>query len=365
MQTNRDIFNQLIREDKIEIQRSDLFDHAPEPISHDSIFDRVQGMMLGLAIGDALGNTTEGLLPETRSEYVGEIRGYLPNQYAGNAEKGLPTDDTQMAFWTLEKVLADGEFIPKNLADRFCKEQIFGLGSTVRQFIINCKSGTPWYESGPHSAGNGALMRIAPMLIPYIKKGSADLWIDTALSAMITHKDTGSIAACLAFVYMYRELMQMDTPPEPHWWIDTYVKIAKNLEIWKAYKPRGGFFMNYSGPIWAFVDEKVRHTFDQNLPTINALNSWYSGAFLLETVPCALYILMKHAHNPEEAIVRAVNDTKDNDTIAAIVGAAVGALHGKEKLPRRWIDNLVGRTSFDDDGRIFNILEEAKHLNRG
>ena len=37
----------------------------------------------------------------------------------------------------------------------------------------------------------------------------------------------------------------------------------------------------------------------------------------------------------EEAIVRAVNDTRDNDTIAAIVGAAVGALHGKSALPDR------------------------------
>jgi ADP-ribosylglycohydrolase len=49
---------------------------------------------------------------------------------------------------------------------------------------------------------------------------------------------------------------------------------------------------------------------------------------LLETVSTVLHILMRHAGDPEEAIIRAVNDTKDNDTIAAIVGAAVGALHG-------------------------------------
>jgi ADP-ribosyl-[dinitrogen reductase] hydrolase len=38
---------------------------------------------------------------------------------------------------------------------------------------------------------------------------------------------------------------------------------------------------------------------------------------------------MRHADDPEEAILRAVSDTKDNDTIGAIVGAAVGALHGE------------------------------------
>ncbi len=46
-----------------------------------------------------------------------------------------------------------------------------------------------------------------------------------------------------------------------------------------------------------------------------------------------------------EAIIRAVNDTWDNDTTAAIVGAAVGALHGRSALPQRWIDGLLGRTT--------------------
>ena len=48
--------------------------------------------------------------------------------------------------------------------------------------------------------------------------------------------------------------------------------------------------------------------------------------------------------NPEEAIVRAVNDTLGNDTVAAIVRAAVGALHGRASLPRRSMDGLFGRT---------------------
>ena len=62
----------------------------------------------------------------------------------------------------------------------------------------------------------------------------------------------------------------------------------------------------------------------------------------------------------EEAIVRAVNDTRDNDTIAAIVGAAVGALHGKSALPDRWVNNLTGRTKASDDGKIFELLEKSR-----
>jgi ADP-ribosylglycohydrolase len=76
-------------------------------------------------------------------------------------------------------------------------------------------------------------------------------------------------------------------------------------------------------------------------------------------VPTVLHILARHGHDPEEAIVRAVNDTRDNDTVAAIVGAAVGALHGYSALPERWRAGLLGRTERDDDGRYFQIVDAA------
>jgi ADP-ribosylglycohydrolase len=96
------------------------------------------------------------------------------------------------------------------------------------------------------------------------------------------------------------------------------------------------------------------------MPVVEASNYWYSGAYLLETVPTALYVLMRHASDPEEAIVRAATDTKDNDTIGAIVGAAVGALHGRSALPDRWLSGLTGRTRANDDGRAFELLDRAE-----
>jgi len=75
-----------------------------------------------------------------------------------------------------------------------------------------------------------------------------------------------------------------------------------------------------------------------------------------------LYILMRRGDDREQAIVRAVNDTRDNDTIAAIVGAAVGALHSQAAIPPRWIDDLAGRTAANDDGVIFTLLREARRL---
>ncbi|MBX9857075.1 MAG: ADP-ribosylglycohydrolase family protein, partial [Gemmatimonadaceae bacterium] len=60
-----------------------------------------------------------------------------------------------------------------------------------------------------------------------------------------------------------------------------------------------------------------------------------------------------------EAMLVAVNDTRDNDTIAAIVGAAMGAAHGTAWIPADWREGLLGRINGDDDGRVFELTEAA------
>ena len=320
-------------------------------------FDRIEGMLLGLAAGDALGNTTESMLPGERSHHHAEIRDYLPNLHAEGRAVGLPSDDTQMTFWTLEAMLEDGDLVPERVAFKFASRRIFGIGSSVRDFIRNYKSGLPWYLCGADSAGNGALMRIAPVAIP---RENADAYVDAALCSLITHNDSASVASCVSFVGMLQELMTMGDAPEPGWWIDRFVEGAREMETSFHYRPRGGLLIEYQDSLWSFVQEHVTAAYSQGLSVLEAGNLWYSGAFLLETVPSALYVLMTHGHDPEEAIVRAVNDTKDNDTIAAIVGAAVGALYGAEAIPRRWRSSLLGRTGADDDGKIFALLERTR-----
>jgi ADP-ribosylglycohydrolase len=204
-------------------------------------------------------------------------------------------------------------------------------------------------------------MRIAPMLVPYVRKPSPDLWVDTALSAAITHNDSASIASCVAFVSMLWELIGMEKAPEPRWWVDAYVRVAKELEHREDYRQRDPSLGDYRGSLWRFVEEKVPDAFELDLSTLEACESWYSGAYLLETVPCVLYLLMRFGDDPGTAIVRAVNDTRDNDTIAAIVGAAVGALHGRKALPDRWIENLTGRVTYvGEDNRVFELIELAR-----
>jgi ADP-ribosylglycohydrolase len=179
----------------------------------------------------------------------GEILDYLPSRFT-NETKGYPTDDTQLAFWALEQMLEDDGFDPDRVAARFCQGKIFGLGSTVRGFLRNYKGGTrPWWKCGPQSAGNGALMRIAPMLVPHVREPSPELWVDTALCAAITHNDSASIAACVAYISILWELLGMTEAPEPQWWLEAYVRVAKELECREDYEPRLPALRGYRGSL--------------------------------------------------------------------------------------------------------------------
>jgi len=255
-----------------------------------------------------LGNTTESLLPSKRRALYGEIESYSFHPAFGTAE-GYPSDDTQPAFWTLEHLMQYGRVEPQQLAECFASRRIFGLGGSVRAAVGRLRSGADWRRCGVPSAGNGALMRIAPVLYHALHGRPHLVFRDAILATVITHNDSMAIASSLAAVELLeRHLL------EPH---------------------------RMRGPLAEALD-------------------WHSGAFLLETVPTCLLILMRYAEDPVQAILRAVSDTKDNDTIAAIVGAFAGALHGKEFIPGRWISHLAGRTREDDDGAVFRILLQVK-----
>jgi hypothetical protein len=73
---NRAILEMLFRSGEIALERSPLLDRAPEPLPSTFSFDKIDGMMLGLAIEDAIGITTESWLPAERQATYGEIRDY-------------------------------------------------------------------------------------------------------------------------------------------------------------------------------------------------------------------------------------------------------------------------------------------------
>jgi ADP-ribosylglycohydrolase len=317
-------------------------------------------MLLGTAIGDALGNTSEGLLPARRRENIGWITNYLPNRYASNELAGVPSDDTQMTFWLVEHLLEHGCLSPEQLASTFASRQIFGMGSSVGAFRRNLNSGTVWQMAGARSAGNGALMRIAPILGPHLDRPTTKLWEDAAVCSAITHNDPASIACCIGYVFLLAELLLVDEVPELDWWADTFERVAPPVEGQTNHRPRGGVYLGeYDGSLTAYTVREVRKGLADGLDTIAFGKRVYSGAYLMETMPNVLFILAKFGSDPEQAVLEAVNGTKDNDTIAAIVGAAMGAMHGSEAFPRDWIGQLTGRLGLADDGKAFELTDAA------
>lgn len=360
---NTKLLEGLLAQGIIRLCDAELLHKTPASVPPDFDFSKIEGMLLGVAIGDSLGATSEGMLPAERRKSHGEISDYVPGRRSEYQPVGAPTDDTQLTFWTLKQLILDGGLVPDNLAKRFCKHRIIGIGSTVRGFLSNYKDRhKPWHNAGLNSLGNGALTRIPPIVIPYLKKPHGSIYADAALAAMITHNAFANAASCVAFVNILWSLLSMKSPPEPCWWVDTYCSVAKNLEGDTRYSPRASQYTDYKGPLWQFTHNVLTDALRRNLTVLEACNEWGSGANLFETVPTVLYILAKYAQNAEEAIIRAVNDTKDNDSIAAIVGAAVGALHGLKGIPDRWIQGLTGRTRSTDNGEVFKLILMAEKL---
>ena len=73
---------------------------------------------------------------------------------------------------------------------------------------------------------------------------------------------------------------------------------------------------------------------------------WYvigrvgNGIRASQAVAAALWAFLRHGQTPEECVIRAVGFGGDTDTLGAMAGALVGALHGSSWIPARWRDNI-------------------------
>ncbi|MEO8084028.1 MAG: ADP-ribosylglycohydrolase family protein [Ardenticatenales bacterium] len=353
----------------IDIARGALFDRAPGPASPDPAFDRAAGMLLGLAIGDALGHPLVRVPPGLRAARFGEMRDFAPTEHGGDAAHGLPSSITQLAIWTLDDLTAAGRFRPKRVVDRWCEHPLFGAGVTVRDALRDARSGVPWHRCGRKSAGAGPAARVAPLLLPHRAEGDAGLWADVALGTMATHNDSAALASALGVAALLHGCLTLAPPgastaaatiPSAAWWADTFIAVARDVEIEPFYKvPRPGE-EPWRGRLWERVAATVPDALATDLGVADAAARWGSGEYALEAIPIALLILARHAADPEAALLRAANDTDAADVVGAIVGACVGALHGAAALPARWRDGLTGRTGAADDGHVFASIDAAR-----
>jgi ADP-ribosyl-[dinitrogen reductase] hydrolase len=139
-----------------------------------AVRERAIGSLLGLAVGDALGTTLEFSRRDSRPRLTG-MEGGGPFRL----EPGQWTDDTSMAMALADSLITCDGLDELDLMTRFVSwmddgayssnGRCFDIGGTVRAALTRFKmSGDPIAGStDPQSAGNGSLMRLAPVAIRY------------------------------------------------------------------------------------------------------------------------------------------------------------------------------------------------------
>jgi len=138
------------------------------------------------------------------------------------------------------------------------------------------KEGVHWSMAGSPSAGNGALMRIAPIIVPHVAQPTLELWGDVALGAHLTHRDGMSTASCLAFAALLIEVMRMPLPPSGAWWIQRFVAILSVIEPLAHYQSRQAP-IEFSGRLSTLITDYVIPALEQNLTVADACRKWHSG----------------------------------------------------------------------------------------
>ena len=362
--SNLEIMKKLFKEDIIK-SKEPSFIYETKPKIKLTRFSKIEGMLLGIAIGDSLGNTTESMMPKERRQKYGLITDYLPNKHAHKERKGLPSDDTQLAFDTLGVILDKGKLDMEELARVFSSHRVFGIGKTVKEFLRNYKDyGKPWYLSGVvDGAGNGALMRIAPVLVSSLANQTENLYADTVLATMLTHNSALAIGSSVALTDMLCRFVSSEEKPNPETVIKEFTEVLGSFtENTKSSIRNAKLRSKFSNSAPVFIRQAIDYGYNSEMNVEQFSDYFYSGAYVLETNALVLYILSKYLKDPKEAIIQAVNYSKDNDTVASIIGATVGALYGKAAFKESWITGLSGKTREDDDGKIFEMICETKEF---
>ena len=338
--------------------------------------DRCRGLMVGLAAGNLLGILCEGWPRE-------EIRRRWPEGVRDiEASPGYPDDDDlAQAVILAEECLRVDELDADKLARRFWvwgEENGLGMGNATAETLARyggspprrCGSRNPsrrrggpagsdfpgarepqglpalqasraaWEDSGGKAAGNGAVMRCAPLAIRWRNEDAA-LVRNTVISAAVTHWDSrciwSSVFVNLAIASLLRE------PPAAELRLVERAEQARET-LGDALTPFG-----IDGPPRSAVTKALDISGITAADDIG-LDGWDMG-FTLKAMQVAMWC-MHRAADFEEALLAVINAGGDTDTNGAVAGAVLGARFGLDAIPGRWRDQVARlraeRTAMED-----------------
>lgn len=277
--------------------------------------DRYRGALLGLACGHAVGTTVE-FMPRGSFAPVTDMLGGGPFSLA----PGKWTDDTSMALCLAESLIQTGRCDPADQMARYANWYEWGYWSStgvcfdigittkgaIHQFLMTGEalSGT----TDPDAAGNGSLMRLAPVALRF--GHDAQLVQDmAALSSRTTHGASECLDACRVFAVALSRALQ-GLPKE------------KVLDL-------GGI---------SIESAKVRAiaAADHAAKSVEQIKG---SGYVVDSLEAALWCYARH-DNFRDTILEAVNLGDDADTTGAVAGQLAGATYGATGIPPAWLDRL-------------------------
>ena len=320
---------------------------------------KIQGCLFGGAIGDALGMPYAGLTRESISKFTDleqfrssqSIRslflplGAIADSDEGDLlEAGQWTDDTQLTLALAESLLEEGGiFIPEAWGHklvRWLNDEPRGPGLSSLHAAIQLRSGGVfWDESAdPYGQGCGAATRVAPIAILFEK--APELRRSNAITqAMVTHGLPEAVAASLAVCEAIAKVLPMT---------------QKEIDSWD-----GAFFLTELASqvqsvssVFSNCLQTAANLLQDNAPPADAVRAIGVSALAQEATTTALYLIAQNPTRFDQSLIDSVRLTGDAvESIATMVGAISGAMHGIDGIPGTWKENV------EDHARLLSISQ--------
>lgn len=314
--------------------------------------DKAQGVLLGLACGDALGRPLEFKSPHRIEEEHGRVTDMLANGTHGQPA-GTITDDTELALCIAQSLEEEGEFDPPAVVEKFVEwyeSDPFDIGRLTASTLRRHAAGGDWREIGIEdwkhlregsNAGNGSVMRCAPYALAF-HSDPEDLTIASRVSSALTHADPRCQWSCVIFNATISGLLRgVDRP------LVDALDLADQApdELREAVK-------------------SVSNVVSGSVPPeeVTLENSGY----VVTTLQAGLYHGLA-AETAEDAIIDAVMMGGDTDTLGAVAGAIAGARFGSKSLDDKWKSDIQQAKQLEECGNIlknrsFSISEETSNF---
>lgn len=288
--------------------------------------ERYRGCLLGLAVGDALGAPLESRSPG-RFRPLDDMVGGGPFR----VKAGMWTDDTSMALCLAESLVERRGFDPVDQLERYLrwyregymssKRRSFGIGRTVRRALRRFRrTGEPWCgPTHPMSAGNGSLMRLAPVAMFFAER-PVEAVLRAGESSRTTHGAREAVDAC-------RYLGALLT--------GALSGVSREALLSDRFEPVPGIWSRE--PLAPRIDEVAAGSFKRRSPP-----DIRGGGYVVESLEAALWAFHRSASFREGALL-AVNLGDDADTTAAVYGQLAGAVCGDHAIPAEWRSKVVHR----------------------